>query len=301
MYIVILVFSSIITFRESDYSEGSMIKPDLMMAKAPICCYLPRMHGPPYISSFLLKSVDTIHHGFFGRQGGVSKGVFESLNCSFSSGDNAADIAQNRQRVLECLGSDSLFTLRQMHGNQVVCIDARSHPEQLVAADGMVTDRQGTCLGVLGADCAPVLFVDGQAGVIGIAHAGWKGALAGITDSVIAAMDQLGAKRDRILCAIGPAIQRASYAVGRQFKESLIDSSPVVADAFFRTDPITQTVYFDLPGYIQARVSNSGVDRIHQLEHDTYRDKDRFFSYRRNCHENQKLYGRQVSVIGLVD
>ena len=272
-----------------------------MMAKAAIYCYLPRMQDPPYISSFLLQSVDTIHHGFFGRQGGVSNGAFESLNCSFSSGDNVAHIAQNRQRVLACLGLDSLFTLRQMHGNQVVCIDARSHPEQLVAADGMVTDRRGACLGVLGADCAPVLFADEQAGVIGVAHAGWKGALAGITDSVIAAMSQLGAKRDRILCAVGPAIQWASYAVEKPFKESLIDSSPIVADAFFRTDPMTQIVYFDLPSYIQARVSNAGVDRIHQLAHDTYRDKERFFSYRRNGHENQKQYGRQVSVIGLVD
>ena len=253
----------------------------------------------PFIQSSRLNSIECIQHGFFTRLGGLSGGIFTSLNCGLSSGDDLLTVSANRQRVTEELGLDVLYTLKQIHSADVVLVDEDSDPDDIIEADGLVTRRKGVGLGALGADCAPVLFVDREAGVVGSAHSGWQGALKGVTDCVIDRMCELGAHRQRIVCAIGPAIQWLSYEVGLEFREKLVQDSPIPASTFFRIGDKGGSIYFNLPGYIHARIQNEGVNQIDVLENDTYTDQDRFFSYRRSCHEREMGYGRQISVIGL--
>jgi YfiH family protein len=222
-------------------------------------------------------------HGFFTRQGGASKGIFASLNCGPGSGDAREDVMENRRRVGEALGG-KLLTLYQIHSANAVLV--KEPWEVGPEADAMATDVPGLGLGILTADCAPVLFADAQAGVIGAVHAGWKGALAGVTEAAIAAMESLGAKRARIAAAIGPCISQANYETGAEFRERF--------DARFFDGR-----HFDLEGYVAQRLAQAGIGNVERLGVCTYAREEEFFSYRRATHRGEKDYGRQVSAIVL--
>lgn len=254
---------------------------------------------PKFVTSDKLARIDGVVHGFFGREGGVSSGLFESLNCSPFSGDDAADIETNRRRVVDAMGGRILFTNRQVHGREARLVGAEDDPRALVEADGLVTSSRGVCLGALGADCAPVVFADARAGVVGVAHAGWQGALKGVTDSVVEQMENLGATPGDIAAAIGPAIQATSYEVGEKFRDDFCALSPLPAEDFFLRHGVAQTIHFDLSGYISLRLKNAGIPVFDQLKNDTYGDDLGYFSYRRSCHRGEQVYGRQIGVICL--
>jgi polyphenol oxidase len=247
-----------------------------------------------------------IPHGFLGRRGGVSTGIHAGLNVGWGSDDERAAIAENRRRaVAAVLPGAALVTVHQVHSPEVVTVtepwpDPGSSPGQAARpkADALVTDRPDLLLGVLSADCAPVLLADREAGVVGAAHAGWKGALAGVTDATVAAMEALGARRERIAAAIGPCIARASYEVDAEFEANF-----VVADTFnarFFKQGREGHAWFDLEGYVAARLEAAGVGTVEKLGLDTYADEIRFYSYRRATHRGEPGYGRELSVIGLV-
>ncbi|MGR3985136.1 MAG: peptidoglycan editing factor PgeF [Gammaproteobacteria bacterium] len=255
------------------------------------------MPAPPRLAGASLDALGCVRHGFYGRQGGVSAGAFASLNCSPFAGDAPAAVRANRGRVAHGLGAADLFTNQQIHGARVRVIDAATGAAETAQADGLVTRARRACLGVLAADCAPVLFADAQAGVIGAAHAGWRGALLGVTDAVIEAMRGLGARPAHIVCAIGPAIQAASYRVGAPFRRRFCESGLPCADFFERA----QDGYcFDLPGYLRRRIAHAGVAEIDVLPDDTFADARRFFSYRRSCASGESGYGRQIGAIALI-
>jgi YfiH family protein len=243
-----------------------------------------------------------LKHGFFTRQGGCSQGLYSSLNCGLGSGDDPLVVRKNRAFVAETLGvpSDKLVTLYQHHSPDVVIVSEPWEGDNRPKADGLATRVAGLALGVLTADCAPVLFADAEAGVIGAAHAGWKGALTGVTDQTILAMEQLGARRENINVVIGPTISQSSYEVGPDFRERFvaIDSS---LNKWFR--PSTRPFHhmFDLPGYLSERLIDLGVSHVENLSICTYSDKDRFFSYRRTTHMKERDYGRQISAITLIE
>lgn len=255
--------------------------------------------NPPCVYSDGLTAIRGIRHGFFTRDGGVSEAEYRSLNCSLGSGDQHQHIMVNRRRVADALGGTVLVTNQQVHGNRVRTLTTQSDFDLSEQADGMVTTNKSICLGALGADCAPVLFADGDATVVGVAHAGWQGALAGVTDAVIEAMVGLGAQPGNIYAAIGPAIQLSSYEVGEQFQRRFERESPVDPGGCFAVSEKTGNVHFDLPGYIGLRLQGHGLAGIDQLGHDTYLDEERFFSYRRACHRGEEKYGRQVGAICL--
>ncbi len=264
------------------------------------------MSALPRLAGASLEAPGRIRHGFYGRRGGVSTGVFASLNGSPYAGDLPASVDANRRRVRDDLGAVRLFTNQQIHGYRVCLINADTDPDQLFQGDGMVTGEAGLALGVLAADCAPVLFADPQARVIGAAHAGWKGALLGVTDAVIEMMTQLGAQRARMVCAIGPAIQRESYRVGQELVERIQTDSPFSCAACFRQRNINENKttgdgdwHFDLPRYLRMRIAAAGIASIDVLADDTFADQARFFSYRRSCHRHQAQSGRQMSAIVL--
>jgi len=244
------------------------------------------------------RTLDGVTHGFLGRRGGVSTGVVAGLNVGTGSADDPAAIAENRRRAAEAVLSDAtLVTVYQVHSPDVVTVtapiafDARPH------ADAMVTDRPGLLLGILTADCAPVLFADREAGVIGAAHAGWKGAIGGVTDATIAAMETLGADRARIAAAIGPCIAQASYEVDAGFARRFEADDPANERFFAAGRP--DHFQFDLEGYVAHRLAAAGLRRVELLGLDTYADADRFYSYRRATHRREPDYGRQISIIGL--
>lgn len=239
-----------------------------------------------------------VPHGFLGRRGGVSQGVCAGLNTGFGSGDDRAAIVENRRLAVEAAapGAD-LLTVYQVHGPDVVEVTERWEDESRPHADAMVTRMPGVALGILTADCAPVLFADPHAGVVGAAHAGWKGAFAGVLGATVEAMEKLGASRERIVAAVGPTIGRKSYEVDegmfRRFLEADEDN-----DLFF-TDGRPGHYQFDLEGYALARLAAAGVKRIEALGLDTYADPARFYSYRRATHRGEPTYGRQMSLIAL--
>jgi YfiH family protein len=253
-----------------------------------------------YLSSNCVDQANTIAHGFFTRRGGVSQGIFESLNCSEFSGDSASAIAVNRNRVADALGGQCLVTNKQVHGNHVREVRATDDLTAVVEADGLVTRARGICLGALGADCAPVVFMDIESQLVAVAHAGWQGALHGITDSVLNAMTKLGSRPESVQCVIGPAIQLMSYEVGEKFRENFIAASYLDVDRFFSPHPDTGNLHFDLPEYLRLRLQEKGVSGIDCLSVDTYSDAQRFFSYRRSCHRGEKDYGRQVGAVCLL-
>lgn len=239
-----------------------------------------------------------IPHGFFGRRGGVSTGELASLNCGLGSGDDPALIAENRRRVADAVLSGGTITgVYQIHGNRCVVVDDTSDLAARPEADALATRTPGIILGILTADCVPVLFADRDAGVIGAAHAGWKGALAGVTDATLTAMESLGANRANIAAAIGPCIARASYEVDDGFVQRFTADDPANERFFAAGQP--GHAMFDIAAYVAARVAAAGVTRIAIGGQDTYAEAEDYFSYRRACHKGENSYGRQLSVIGL--
>lgn len=237
-------------------------------------------------------------HGFFGRRGGVSTGELASLNCGLGSNDDPALIAENRRRVADAvLPGAALTGLYQVHGNRCVIVDGDTDLSARPEADALATRTPGILLGILTADCVPVLFADREAQVIGACHAGWKGAIAGVTDATLAAMESLGARRDDIAAAIGPCIARASYEVDAAFMERFTVDDPA-NERFFAAGRVGHAM-FDIAAYVAARLAAAGVTRIAIGGQDTYAETEDYFSYRRACHKDENSYGRQLSVIGL--
>ncbi|PLK27040.1 peptidoglycan editing factor PgeF [Novosphingobium sp. TH158] len=244
------------------------------------------------------KVLDGVPHGFLGRRGGISVGEVAGLNAGLGAGDADGAVAENRARaVAAVLPGARLATVYQVHSPDCVVVTEPWPIEARPHADAMVTDRPGLLLGIVTADCAPVLLADREAGVIGAAHAGWKGAIGGVTDRTIEAMEGLGARRERIAAAIGPCIARASYEVDDGFRERFIAQAPAMAGHFLPGRP--GRWQFDLEGYVAARLQSAGIGAIEPLHLDTYADEARFFSYRRATHLGQANYGRQLSLIGL--
>lgn len=239
-----------------------------------------------------------VEHAFFGRPGGVSRGLYAGLNCGPGSGDDRADVLENRRRAMAALGGVKLVTLYQIHSAKAVTITAPWEIGESPQADAMATKLPGIALGILTADCAPVLLADAGAGVIGAAHAGWKGAIGGVTDSVIAAMVELGASPARITAAIGPCIAQASYEVDSGFHDNFL-ASDAANERFFVASNREGHFRFDLEGYVAMRLSRAGVTNVVRLGADTYTRDDRFFSFRRATHRGEADYGRDLSAITL--
>lgn len=237
-------------------------------------------------------------HGFFTRRGGVSTGLYASLNCGPGSSDDADAVQENRRRVATNLNAPrGLVSLYQVHGREVVTVGEDYDITQRPKADGLVTRRRGIALGILSADCAPILFADIEASVVGACHAGWRGALAGVSDATIDAMIALGARRERIKAAIGPCIGQASYEVSAPFRDEFlaVDAGNTV---FFTTGRRDGHWQFDLPAYLMQRLRQAGA-AAENLGLDTCSDPGRFFSYRRMTLLKEADYGRQVSAIAL--
>lgn len=254
-----------------------------------------------------MNAVEVIHasalgdlpHGFLGRGGGVSTGIVAGLNVGTGSKDDPEAIAENRRRAIgSVLPGAALATVYQVHSAEARYVAEPWPHDERPKADAMVTDKPGLLLGILTADCAPVLLADLQARVIGAAHAGWRGALAGVTDSAIAAMEAIGARRERIVAAIGPCIALPSYEVDAAFRERFLDSDSGNARFF---DSVAGSPHFDLPGYVRHRLIAAGIDEVEAIRLDTYANADRFFSYRRSTHRGEADYGRQISLIALPD
>lgn len=239
----------------------------------------------------------TVTHGFFGRQGGVSQGIYNSLNCALHSSDNPDHTAENRRRVLEVMGGTEISTLKQIHS--AICFPVEnSCMTGAEEGDALVTKTPGQVIGALAADCGPVLFYgedEHKAPIIGAAHSGWGGALKGVSESTIDAMVKLGAKKSNIRVAIGPCIGQASYEVGLEFSAPFLAEDPA-SENFFRQGG-NDKLFFDLQGYIKFRLKRYGIEYIMNANRDTYTLKDEYFSYRRATHEGVKDYGRQISAI----
>lgn len=244
--------------------------------------------------------LDGAIHGFLGRAGGVSEGIYAGLNIGLGSDDDRDTIMENRRLATEGVFPGSkLVTVHQIHSADVVTVTGPLPLDQRPQADAMVTDQPNLLLGILTADCVPVLFYDQQANVIGAAHAGWKGALGGVTDNVVTAMEKLGSHRGNISCAIGPCIAQASYEVDAAFRARFVDAD-AANDRFFAAGKPNH-YQFDIEDYVAARLQAAGITRIDKLALDTYANEDRYFSYRRSCHRDEQGYGRHLSLIGLAD
>ncbi len=247
-----------------------------------------------------LKSANVLH-GFLGRTGGVSHGIYESLNCGTGSKDSPGDIAENRNRAIASLAGGqrpALVTCYQIHSAKALPVSEPWEVNENPKADAMVTDRTGIMLGILTADCAPILLADGKAKVIGAAHAGWNGALSGIIESVVAAMTRLGAERENICAAIGPCIGQPAYEVGPEF-EARFRSQDASNSRFFAPSNRPGYWQFALEDFIAARLKQAGVGSIAPLSVCTYASESDFFSYRRATHRSEPDYGRQLSAIAL--
>jgi YfiH family protein len=243
------------------------------------------------------RALDGVRHGFFTRKGGASSGVFAGLNCGAGSSDQSDMVRINRGRVAEAmdLAPDRLVSAHQVHSADVVTVTAPMQDRP--RADALVTNTAGIALTVLTADCQPVLFADAQAGVIGAAHAGWRGALDGVLEATVDAMERLGADRDRIAAVIGPSISQRAYEVGPEFFEDFLADDPANARFFANGDG--DRMLFDLPGFGLARLRAAGVGSAEWTRHCTYSDAERFFSYRRSTHNQEADYGRLISAIRL--
>lgn len=238
-------------------------------------------------------------HGFLGREGGVSEGIHAGLNVGLGSDDDRAAIVENRRRAVEAIAPGyRLVTLHQVHSANAVAATEPFGDAGRPHADALVTDRPGLLLGILTADCVPVLFADKGAGVIGAAHAGWKGAISGVTDSTIDAMERLGAQRSAITAAIGPCIARASYEVDEAFVRRFEDDDPA-NERFVADGRRAGHAQFDIEAYVAHRLASAGIARVIALGEDTYAQPDRFYSFRRATHRGEPGYGRQISLIGL--
>ena len=241
-----------------------------------------------------------VRHAFFTRQGGVSGGPFASLNCGFGSRDNPTDVARNRALAAGWLdlAPERLVSCHQIHGTNIVTVERPWERTANPRADGMVTVVPGIALGILAADCAPVLLADPEAGVVGAAHGGWRGALAGVAEATVAAMTELGARTERIRAGIGPCIGQASYEVGPEFAARFAAEDPA-SPAFFAPAARPGHFLFDLPGYIAARLGRLGLAAVERAPHDTAAEEELFFSYRRACLRGEVDYGRGLAAIAL--
>lgn len=243
------------------------------------------------------ETLNGVTHGFFARRGGASSGVFAGLNCGQGSSDQSEIVAINRARVARAMdvAPDHLVTVNQVHSTTAVPLD--TPPDPRPRADAMVTATPGLALGVLSADCQPVLFADAQAGVVGAAHAGWRGALDGVLEATVEAMERLGAARGNIVAVIGPTISQRAYEVGPEFLEDFMADDPQNQRYFGNGDG--DRYLFDLPGFGLHRLRAAGVGHAEWTRHCTYSDPARFFSYRRTTHAGEADYGRHLSVIRL--
>lgn len=243
------------------------------------------------------EALSPLRHGFFTRRGGASSGVFQGLNCGPGSSDQDEIVAINRARVAQAMQTapDHLITLHQVHSADVVHVTGPVPDKP--RADAVVTATPGLALAILTADCQPVLFADAQAGVIGAAHAGWRGALSGVLEATLDAMEDLGASRDAISAVIGPSISQAAYEVGPDFLADFLADDPDNARFFVQGEG--DRMMFDLPAYGLHRLRASGVGHAEWTRHCTYADPARFFSYRRSTHAKEADYGRLISTIRL--
>ncbi len=252
------------------------------------------------IQSPALARLPGIRHGFFTRQGGVSTGVYASLNIGLGSADDRASVLENRGRAADALGvaRGSLALPYQVHSPNVWLVDESTDLAEPPRADAVVTALPALAVGISTADCGPILLADASAGVVGAAHAGWKGAFGGVIETTIAAMESLGAARERIVVAIGPMISRNAYEVGPEFVDRFVAESPDNA-AFFAPSVKPEHAMFDLPAYILRRLVAAGIAAAENLDLCTYGDEARFFSYRRMTHRGEADYGRLMSAIAL--
>jgi YfiH family protein len=243
-------------------------------------------------------SLGEFPHGFLGRRGGISTGELAGLNVGYGSHDDREAIAGNRRLAIAALLPEAeLATVHQIHSAEAVHVQKAWPQDQRPRADAMVTDTPNLLLGILTADCAPVLFADHRAVVVGAAHAGWRGALAGVTDATIAAMERLGARRENIHAAVGPCIGQPSYEVDEAFRARFIEHDP--DNARFFVPGAAGKPHFELEAYVVHRLLAVGIDEVEALNLDTYSDADRFYSYRRSTHRGESDYGRQLSAIAI--
>ncbi|PSC06826.1 peptidoglycan editing factor PgeF [Alsobacter soli] len=240
-----------------------------------------------------------VRHAFFTRQGGVSGGIYASLNGGLGSADDRAAVAENRKRMAESMGvaPDRLVNVHQVHSPDVVVAEG-PWPGDRPKADGLATNRPGLALAISTADCGPVLFADPEGRVVGGCHSGWKGAFTGVLESTLNRMEELGARRERVTAVLGPTISSAAYEVGPEFVARFEEQSPDNA-RYFRPSEKPGHAFFDLPAYIAARLTRAGVGRFVDLKLCTYADPERFFSYRRTTHRGEPDYGRLISAIVL--
>lgn len=256
---------------------------------------------PGLITDPVLAEMPGIHHGFFTRQGGVSQGIYGSLNVGYGSDDDRDAITENRRLAMAVfdLPAGALNTVYQVHGTDVMMADRNWDPTDAPRADAMVTDRPGIVIGILTADCVPVLFAgqtpDGRK-IIGGAHAGWRGAITGVLDSTVTAMENLGATRDTMRAAIGPCIGVKSYEVGPEFPKPFLDQDSQNA-RFFRPGIRKGHPMFNIAGYVENRLAALYVKQVGRIDADTCADEGRFFSYRRKTLTGESDYGRQLSAI----
>lgn len=245
--------------------------------------------------------LDGIRHGFFTRQGGVSGGIYTSLNIGLGSDDERSSVLENRGRVAGQLGigADRLVSPYQIHSADVITVSAPFAQDADRKADALVTATPGLAIGIATADCGPLLFADTKAGVIGAAHSGWKGAVTGILQNTVAAMEALGATRTNITAVLGPTISQGAYEVGPEFKERFLQEHPDNT-RYFKPSERAEHFMFDLPAFITDKLQALGLGAVADLALCTYADEDRFFSYRRTTHRKEPDYGRQISAIALL-
>lgn len=250
------------------------------------------------IKAHELDALAGIRHGFFTREGGVSAGLYTSLNCGFGSNDDKGAVAENRARVARHLGAMQacITTPYQVHSPDAVIVEKSIGQGDLPRADALITGTPGLAIGVLTADCTPVLFADAQAGVVAAAHAGWRGAVSGILEATVARMEEIGARRSRIVAAVGPCIHQDSYEVGDEFEANLL-ALDAANERFFARASGELRPRFDLPGYVVRRLTACELGAIGIASPCTYTNESKFFSYRRATHRSEADYGRQISAI----
>ena len=253
-----------------------------------------------FLTSPQLEEIPGVRHGFFTRRGGCSTGIYESLNCGIGSRDRREDVLANRQACLDALGSSTadLCGVYQIHSAEVARLDAPWGLIPELKADAIVTRQRNVAISILTADCAPVLFADPGAAVIGAAHAGWQGALGGILENTLSEMEALGADRRRICAVVGPCIAQASYEVGPEFRDRFLEREESNGRWFLPSGK-AEHFLFDLQGYVKDRLTGAGAGQVATLDRDTYREEELFFSYRRTTHRKEEDYGRQISMIQL--
>jgi YfiH family protein len=251
------------------------------------------------VESSDLSGLAGLRHAFFTRRGGVSEGLYDSLNGGLGSSDDRARVIENRSRMAAHLGvaPDALVSVHQVHSADAVVVEA-PFGDARPKADGMATRVPGLALAITTADCGPILFADAEAGVVGAAHAGWRGALSGVLEATLDAMEGLGARRARITAVLGPTISRAAYEVGPDLTDSFLAADPANA-RFFAPGARADRRMFDLPAYIGARLEGAGIGAFRALGLCTYSDEERFFSFRRTTHRGEPDYGRLISAIAL--